>query len=92
LDAVIVKYGNDGGIRFVLIDESGSSHILGEHILSGIVKESHSYDISSWAGETVTLDIKTFGYGTTATKGNSCAEESKACCGEFIGIDSLQIT
>jgi hypothetical protein len=92
LDTVIVKYGNDGGIRFVLIDESGSSHTLGEHILSGIVKESHSYDISSWAGETVTLDIKVFGYGTTATKGNSCTEESKACCGEYIGIDSLQIT
>lgn len=91
LEAIITKMENDGGIRFILIDDSGIKHILGERVLSGRVKEVLTYNISQWAGKPVTLEIMAFGYGTNATKGNACSYESKACCGEYVGVDSVQI-
>ncbi|OPY55254.1 MAG: hypothetical protein A4E49_00555 [Methanosaeta sp. PtaU1.Bin112] len=90
LRVTALKGDHDGGISFIIIDSAGK-HFLGNETLSGIDKRfdkiTFSYDISSWAGETVLIQIKGFGYGTNKT---DCA--TPECCGELIGIDKVEIT
>lgn len=86
LSVTALKGGHDGGIRFIIIDSEGENFI-GNETLSGIDKKTFSYDISRWAGETILLQIKGFGYGTNTT---DCAFPE--CCGEQIGIDKVEIT
>jgi hypothetical protein len=86
--ADVAKYEQDGGIRFTLLDSTGP-HIIGEEILSGREMRTLSYDISKWAGKTVIIEVKAFGYGDEKTVG--CQKGSEACCGEFVGLDSIKV-
>jgi hypothetical protein len=83
----VVRVDHDSGIRFLLNDSEGQ-HTLGEEILSGPVIRQLSYDISAWRGETVTLEVQTFGAGTD----DSGCVTSGSCCSEYIGIDWAKIT
>jgi PKD repeat protein len=87
LHVTALKGGLDGGIRFIINDSEGP-HIIGSETLSGNDKRTFSYDISGWAGETILLQIKGFGYGTNKT--TEC--EDPDCCGEYIGVDKVEIT
>ena len=87
LVADIVKIEQDGGIRFAIMGSSGS-HILGEERLSGRTKKTVSYDITKWAGESVTLEIMSFGWGVPT---GTCPAGTENCCGEYIGLDKVEI-
>ena len=88
LVADILKIEEDGGIRFMISDSTGN-HLIGEEHLSGREKRTVSYSIAKWAGQTVIIKIMGFGWGGAATE--SCPEDTKACCGEYIGLDKIEI-
>jgi hypothetical protein len=87
LVADIVKDSNDGAIIFSLIDANGKEKLLGIKYLVGRQIMPVSYDISSWAGQAVTLKILSFGWGEDGDEEGCPA----ACCHEYVGIDKVEI-
>jgi hypothetical protein len=87
-----VKHENNGGIRIILLDINGEN-LLDEKILSGTERKLLQYNISRWAGHTVTLQIRSFGYGEGGPDENICepGNMDSFCCGEHIGLNSIQI-
>jgi hypothetical protein len=83
----VVKQDHDGGFRAVLVDTSGDRYILGEQILYGGDRKTITYDISQWAGKTVTLEARAFPAGTDTS---GCDSDAGKCCYEYIGIDSIR--
>ena len=87
-----VKHENNGGIRIILLDIKGEN-LLNEEILSGTERKLIQYNISKWTGQTITLQIRSFGYGEGGPDENMCypGNMDSFCCGEHIGLNSIQI-
>ena len=84
----VVKLDHDGGFRATLTGPDGERKVLGEQILQGGDMRTLTYDVSQWAGETVTLGGWAFAAGIDAT---GCDSDAGKCCWEYIGIDSIKI-
>jgi hypothetical protein len=84
----VIKKDHDGGFRFLLIDDKGISHILGEEILQSGDIEEFQYNINKWAGKNISMLIQAFGAGKDTS---GCDSDAGKCCFEYIGIDSIII-
>ena len=89
LIASILKIGEDGAMTFKLIDSQSNEIMLGTEYLVGNEKKTVSYSIKPWAGQDVTLKIMSIGWGGVPTP--SCPADTNACCGEYIGLDKVEI-